>query len=140
MRHARTGASPWASWLRFVVIVGVIAALADAAIRTAVPFFLDPTRLINDFNAFHLVGQMLWRGELALAYDVERIIVGGGVAAVGAPLERALRSALAASGAASGSALDLDLASRVRLAPSGVPFGALGAALAARQAVGAARR
>ena len=75
---------------------------------------------------------------LALAYDVERIVIGGGVAGIGEPLESALLATLAGA-AESRSVPDLDLADRVRLAPAGVPLGAWGAALAARQAVDGGR-
>lgn len=71
---------------------------------------------------------------LALAYDVEHIVVGGGVAGIGEPLGSALHAALDSSGTGSPLAADLALAERVRLAPHDVPFGALGAALAAREA------
>jgi predicted NBD/HSP70 family sugar kinase len=71
---------------------------------------------------------------LALAYDVECILIGGGVASIGAPLDEALRSALAGT-AGSPLVTDLDLAGRVRLAPTAIPLGPLGAALAARAAI-----
>jgi predicted NBD/HSP70 family sugar kinase len=70
---------------------------------------------------------------LAHAYDPERIVLGGGVAGIGAPLESALLAALAAAAEPS-TVHDLGLADRLRLAPAGVPLGAWGAALAARQA------
>jgi glucokinase len=66
---------------------------------------------------------------LGLAVDPAAIIIGGGVAQVGAPLLRALIAALRAQAAASPFLTALDLASRIRLLPGEVPVGAIGAAL-----------
>lgn len=71
---------------------------------------------------------------LALTIDVECVIVGGGVAEVGAPLLTALRARLSASGAGSFLHEVLGLADRVLLAQGQEPLGAIGAAVAARQA------
>lgn len=69
---------------------------------------------------------------LVLTCDVDRVVVGGGVSNVGEPLLHAVRAALAAEAAASPFLASLRLADRVRLAPPGVPVGAVGAALVGR--------
>lgn len=69
---------------------------------------------------------------LVLTCDVDRVVVGGGVSAVGEPLLAAVRAALDADAAASPFLASLRLADRVRLAPAGVPVGAVGAALVGR--------
>jgi len=69
---------------------------------------------------------------LVLTCDVDRVVVGGGVAGIGEPLLDAVRSALQAESRQSPFLASLDLAERVSLAPAGVPVGALGAALVGR--------
>jgi len=67
---------------------------------------------------------------LVLGVDVARVVLGGGVAHVGAPLLRAVRDAVGRQGAASAFVASLGLAERIELAPADVPVGAVGAALA----------
>ncbi|MFC8731536.1 ROK family protein [Luteimicrobium sp. NPDC057192] len=67
---------------------------------------------------------------IVLSYDVRRIVVGGGVTGVGAPLLDALREALTEQAATSPFLESLHIADRVTLAPSDVPIAAVGAALA----------
>ncbi|QCB94103.1 ROK family protein [Cellulomonas shaoxiangyii] len=69
---------------------------------------------------------------LVLTCDVDRVVVGGGVSNVGEPLLQAVRRALDAEAAGSPFLASLRLADRVRLAPAGVPVGAVGAALVGR--------
>jgi predicted NBD/HSP70 family sugar kinase len=66
---------------------------------------------------------------LGLAVDPAVIIIGGGVADVGQPLLAAVTAALRAQAATSRFLASLDLASRMRLLPDGLPVGAIGAAL-----------
>ncbi len=76
---------------------------------------------------------------LVLTTDVERVVIGGGVREVGAPLLDAVVGALTREAATSGFLTSLRLAERVELAPHGVPVAAIGAALAARGTVAAWR-
>lgn len=69
---------------------------------------------------------------LALTCDVDQVVLGGGVSGVGQPLLDAVRSELARQTAASPFLASLRLADRVRLAPTDVPVGAVGAALVGR--------
>jgi predicted NBD/HSP70 family sugar kinase len=66
---------------------------------------------------------------LGLAVDPAAIIIGGGVAHVGEPLQAAVTAALRAQAATSPFLAALDLASRIRLLPDRLPVGAIGAAL-----------
>jgi predicted NBD/HSP70 family sugar kinase len=66
---------------------------------------------------------------LGLAVDPAAIIIGGGVAHVGAPLLAAVTTALHAQAATSPFLAALDLASRTTLLPGRAPVGAIGAAL-----------
>jgi predicted NBD/HSP70 family sugar kinase len=66
---------------------------------------------------------------LGLAVDPAAIIIGGGVAHVGEPLQAAVTAALRVQAAASPFLTALDLASRVRLLPDRLPVAAIGAAL-----------
>jgi glucokinase len=66
---------------------------------------------------------------LGLAVDPAAIIIGGGVAHVGEPLQAAVTVALRAQAATSPFLAALDLASRIRLLPDRLPVGAIGAAL-----------
>jgi glucokinase len=68
---------------------------------------------------------------LVLAVDVDTVVLGGGVAAVGEELLTALASALATQGAGSAFLRSLDLPSRVTMIASEVPVAAIGAALIA---------
>ncbi|MGI9644093.1 MAG: ROK family protein [Ilumatobacteraceae bacterium] len=69
---------------------------------------------------------------LAVTYDVEPIIVGGGVADAGEPLLDAVRSVLRERESASDFARALALSERLLLKPDG-PVGAIGAAALVRQ-------
>ena len=66
---------------------------------------------------------------VGLAIDPSVIILGGGVTDLGAPLIAAVAAALRAQAADSPFLAALDLASRIRLLPGGLPVGAIGAAL-----------
>ncbi|WP_220458016.1 MULTISPECIES: ROK family protein [unclassified Actinotalea] len=72
---------------------------------------------------------------LVLTCDVEHVVLGGGVAGVGAPLREAVREALRRQAAASPFLAGLALDRRLLLAPRGAGLAPLGAALAARRAV-----
>jgi predicted NBD/HSP70 family sugar kinase len=65
---------------------------------------------------------------VALAVDPAAVVIGGGVAALGEPLQTAVRAALQRQAAGSAFLASLDLAGRVRLVPTGTPVAALGAA------------
>ncbi|WP_234346468.1 ROK family protein [Cellulomonas timonensis] len=69
---------------------------------------------------------------LVLTCDVERIVIGGGVSELGAPLLDAVAGSLAREAEASPFLASMKLEDRVRLAPLGVPVGAVGAALVGR--------
>ncbi|MBT0995604.1 ROK family protein [Cellulomonas sp. DKR-3] len=69
---------------------------------------------------------------LVLTCDVGRIVIGGGVSQLGEPLLRALVAELDRRAASSPFLRAADLPGRVRLAPVGVPVGAVGAALVGR--------
>ncbi len=66
---------------------------------------------------------------LVLTCDVERVVIGGGVSALGEPLLQVVRSALTAQAAGSPFLRSMNLASRVGLAPAGIPVAAIGASL-----------
>lgn len=66
---------------------------------------------------------------LALTVDPAVIMLGGGVARIGAPLLSALATAMREQAAESEFVASLNLASRLELAPTEVPLGALGAAM-----------
>lgn len=66
---------------------------------------------------------------LGLTVDPRMIILGGGVANLGAPLLDTVVAALRAQAATSPFLSSLDLASRLTLVPRDVPIGALGAAM-----------
>jgi len=66
---------------------------------------------------------------LVLTVDVDAVVLGGGVAEVGAPLVTAVRDALRRQAETSAFLRDLDLAGRVRITPAGIPVAAIGAAL-----------
>ena len=65
---------------------------------------------------------------LALASGAERVVVGGGVAALGDPLLEAVRADLTRRDRSSHLVAALGLADRVELLPAGLPVAALGAA------------
>ena len=66
---------------------------------------------------------------LVLTCDVGRVVIGGGVSAVGAPLLEAVQAALRQQAAGSSFLRSMDISSRVELAPCDVPVAAIGAAL-----------
>lgn len=69
---------------------------------------------------------------LALTVDPNVIIIGGGMARTGAPLLDAIRAELRRRGQNSGFIHALNLPARMRLAPTELPVGAIGAALTAQ--------
>lgn len=69
---------------------------------------------------------------LVLTCDVERVVIGGGVSALGQPLLRAVTAELEREAQASPFLATMGLARRVSLAPADVPVGAVGAALLGR--------
>jgi predicted NBD/HSP70 family sugar kinase len=73
---------------------------------------------------------------LVLTCDVGTIVVGGGVSALGAPLLDALVAELDRQAAGSSFLTGANIPARLRLAPVGVPVGAVGAALVARDGRG----
>lgn len=66
---------------------------------------------------------------LVLAADVDRVVIGGGLTALGPRLEDGVRAALRAGAAASPFLSSLHLDERIELLPAGSPAAALGAAL-----------
>ena len=66
---------------------------------------------------------------LVLTTGAERIVIGGGLCALGNALENGIRSELTRDAAASDFVASLELADRFELLPSDVPVAALGAAL-----------
>ena len=72
---------------------------------------------------------------LALTVDPSAIVIGGGLARLGEPLLAAVRDELAASASASAFLTSLRLGDRIEMLPPGSAAGALGAALAAEDAV-----
>jgi len=69
---------------------------------------------------------------LCLSVDPATIVLGGGVAHLGAPLVEAVSDALRAQAATSPFLASLDLAHRIRVVPDGQPVAAIGAALLGR--------
>ncbi|WP_456844570.1 ROK family protein [Cellulomonas sp. P5_C6] len=69
---------------------------------------------------------------LVLTCDVELVVIGGGVSALGQPLLRAITAELEREAQASPFLASMGLARRVSLAPADVPVGAVGAALLGR--------
>lgn len=67
---------------------------------------------------------------LVLAVDVEVVVIGGGIAAVGEPLLTGVRAVLSERAQHSPFLSSLELADRICLVPAGVPISALGAAFA----------
>ncbi len=70
---------------------------------------------------------------LVLSCDVGRIVIGGGVSELGEPLLDAVRGELDREALGSPFLASMSMSARVRLAPSGVPVGAVGAALVGRR-------
>jgi len=70
---------------------------------------------------------------LVLTCDVERVVIGGGVSALGAPLLQAVQGALEDQAVGSPFLKSMNLARRVELAATGVPVAAIGAALLGAQ-------
>ncbi|SDS23225.1 ROK family protein [Microterricola viridarii] len=66
---------------------------------------------------------------LVLTVDVDRVVIGGGLSAIGEPLLRGVRGVLADWSVSSPFLASLALAERVRLIPIGFPAAAFGAAL-----------
>ncbi|WP_091503417.1 ROK family protein [Microbacterium sp. cf332] len=77
---------------------------------------------------------------LVLATDVDVVVLGGGIAALGERLLDPVCDELRESSAASGFLLSLRLAERVELVPRGMPVGAVGAALGSGAAVSGGAR
>ena len=69
---------------------------------------------------------------LVLTADVDLVVIGGGVSALGQPLLRAVRGELERQAEASPFLESMGLPGRVSLAPADVPVGAVGAALLGR--------
>jgi predicted NBD/HSP70 family sugar kinase len=69
---------------------------------------------------------------LVLTCDVADVVLGGGVAEIGQPLLDAVAHAVERQGAGSAFLRSLSIGDRLRLAPPGVPVGAIGAALVTR--------
>ena len=69
---------------------------------------------------------------LCLTVDPATIVLGGGVAHLGAPLVDAVSDALRAQAASSPFLASLDLAARIRVVPEDQPVAAIGAALLGR--------
>lgn len=69
---------------------------------------------------------------LVLTADVDLVVIGGGVSALGQPLLRAVRGELERQAEASPFLASMSLPGRVSLAPADVPVGAVGAALLGR--------
>lgn len=96
----------------------------------------DPAAVtIRDEIAGHLAAAVRL---LVLTLDVEVVVLGGGVAELGVRLRRAVAAALEREQARSPFLRALSLSTRVVLVPGSRPLGALGAALAGKQAVLAA--
>jgi predicted NBD/HSP70 family sugar kinase len=70
---------------------------------------------------------------LVLTTDVAHVVIGGGVSELGEPLLREVRAALDRAGEGSAFVAAMQMGERVRLAPHGVPVGAVGAALVGRK-------
>ena len=66
---------------------------------------------------------------LVLTMDVDRVVIGGGLSALGEPLINGVRGVLADWSASSPFLTSLNLSDRVQLIPVGFPAAAFGAAL-----------
>jgi predicted NBD/HSP70 family sugar kinase len=85
------------------------------------------SKLADEVTA-HLATAIHW---LAAAYDVDTIVLGGGLAGAGQPLLDAVRYALKTTAGSSDLATRTLDPNRIRLSPPGGPHGARGAALLA---------
>jgi len=85
------------------------------------------SKLADEVTA-HLATAIHW---LAAAYDVDTIVLGGGLAGAGQPLLDAVRYALTTTAGSSDLATRTLDPNRIRLSPPGGPHGARGAALLA---------
>jgi len=93
----------------------------------------------GDARAIEVRDQFAWAVAsavriLVLTCDVEHVVIGGGVAGVGPRLLDAVRGVLEQEATSSPFLASMKIAERVSLVPAGVPVGAVGAALAGRQA------
>jgi len=91
----------------------------------------------GDSRAIEIRDQFAWAVAtavriLVLTCDVELVVIGGGVSALGQPLLRAVTTELEREAQTSPFLASMDLARRVSLAPADVPVGAVGAALLGR--------
>lgn len=91
----------------------------------------------GDARALEIRDQFAWAVAaavriLVLTCDVELVVIGGGVSALGQPLLRAVTAELEREAQASPFLATMGLARRVSLAPADVPVGAVGAALLGR--------
>ncbi|KQR10580.1 ROK family transcriptional regulator [Cellulomonas sp. Leaf334] len=91
----------------------------------------------GDARAVEIRDQFAWAVAaavriLVLTCDVELVVIGGGVSALGQPLLRAVTAELEREAQASPFLATMGLARRVSLAPADVPVGAVGAALLGR--------
>ncbi len=77
---------------------------------------------------------------LVLTIDVDTVVIGGGIASLGAPLIDGVKSVLLERAAESPFLASLELAERVRLVPGGFPSAAVGAAVSASASGSAALR
>lgn len=87
----------------------------------------DPLAVSLRADLFH--GAAAAVRALVLSADVERVIIGGGLTALGARLEAGVRDALHAGAEASAFMRSLHLDDRIELLPLGSPAAAVGAAL-----------
>ena len=87
----------------------------------------DPEALVLRDGLYH--GAAAGVRVLVLAADVERVIIGGGLTALGSRLEDGIRAALLAGAATSPFMRSLHLDERIELLPAGSPAAAFGAAL-----------
>ena len=88
-----------------------------------------PLDAVLDVNGWDLVTAVRL---LVLTCDVRRVVIGGGVAGVGAPLLDAVRDVLRTAALSSPFLASMALEDRVSLAPEGAPVGAVGAAVVGR--------
>ncbi|WP_164233177.1 ROK family protein [Microbacterium hydrocarbonoxydans] len=87
----------------------------------------DPDALLLEAGLYQ--GAAAGVRVLVLSADVERVIIGGGLTALGARLEDGIRAALLAGAEASPFMRSLHLDERIELLPAGSPAAAFGAAM-----------
>ncbi len=87
----------------------------------------DPEALLLEAGLYQ--GAAAGVRVLVLSADVERVIIGGGLTALGSRLEDGIRAALLAGAEASPFMRSLHLDERIELLPAGSPAAAFGAAL-----------